>query len=108
MLAAEGHTDLWEPQVIADCHAKPPWGTVTADQLQRSTERDGLSTQAHLQLPQAPHLGAWRCVFALEQYGPILHFYIKQVHLQQHALTLPLPGDIFCARQEDFQHPGEA
>ena len=37
MLAVEGDTDLGEPQVIADCHAKTPWGTVTADQLQRST-----------------------------------------------------------------------
>ena len=103
-----GDPHLWEPQVIADCHAKPSWGTVTADQLQRITDRSGLSTQTHLQLPQAPHLGARRCMFALKKYGPILHFYIKQVHLQQHALMLPLPGDILCARQEDIQHPGEA
>lgn len=68
----------------------------------------GSLPRTHLQLPRAPHLGARRCVFALKQYGPILHFYIKQVHLQQHALMLPLPGDILCARQEAIQRPGEA
>ena len=93
LLKGQALVQLWEAQVVADCHAQSARWAVACYHLQPSTSppRDALvggisnaggsESRCHAEVVEQVHLAPRRSVAAFQQDWAVRDVYIEEVHL---------------------------